>query len=319
MRTPTPWVLPTQPICRADLLASGVTPRMLRTRLASGDVVQVRRGVYVRTDAWPADPAGQHVVSARAEQAWHPTGVISHQSAALMLGLPTPGFGHWEDLPVSLTVPTTETGSRSESRIHHLGALPPTQIHRDKEGYLLTTPARTAADLAADLPLPEALVLLDGAARLTIASMVPGKALRRHYENSQLAAAAAERLADAATTIRATRLRPALALVEPSRESPAESLSAGHLQLAGLPTPRFQARIRTRIGNCYPDFLWEEHMLIGECDGAIKYNDADAYVLEKEREQALRELGYRFVRWLAKEIMLHPEIVMDRIGRALAL
>jgi len=106
--------------------------------------------------------------------------------------------------------------------------------------------------------------------------------------------------------------------VNPSRESVAESLSAGHMQLSGLPTPRFQAEIRTPIGTLYPDFLWEDLKLIGECDGAIKYNDASGYVLEKEREQVLRDLGYRFVRWLAKEIMLRPDVVMERIARALA-
>lgn len=318
MRTPTPWILPTQPMTRTDLVASGVTPRMLRTRLGSGDLVQVRRGVYLRADNWPADKAGQHIMLARGEQVVHPTGVISHQSAALILGLPTPGFGHWEDLPVSITLPAAESGSRSGMRIHHTGPLPPPQIHRDKAGYLVTTPARTAVDLAADLPLHEALVLLDSAARLIIASLVPGKALRHHYASPRLAAVATDLLSQAAATVRATRLRPALGLVEPSRESVAESLSAGRMHVVGLPTPIFQARIRTPIGNAYPDFLWEDLGLIGECDGAVKYNDADAYVLEKEREQALRDLGYRFVRWLAKEIMLRPDIVMERIARALS-
>ncbi len=160
-------------------------------------------------------------------------------------------------------------------------------------------------------------MLLDSAARLIIASLVPGTALRHHYANPRLAAVATELLVQAATTIRATRLQPALALLEPSRESVAESLTAGHLQLAGLPTPRFQAEIRTPIGKVYPDFYWEDLRLIGEVDGAVKYSDAHAYVLEKEREQALRDLGYRIVRWLAKEIMLRPEVVMERIARAL--
>ena len=38
---------------------------------------------------------------------------------------------------------------------------------------------------------------------------------------------------------------------------------------------------------------------------------------EKEREQLLRDLGYRMVRWLAKEIMLTPELVVARVARAL--
>ncbi|MGV8849749.1 MAG: DUF559 domain-containing protein [Propionibacteriaceae bacterium] len=317
MRTPTPWVLPTQPIARADLLASGVTPRMLRTRLASGDVVQVRRGVFLGAAAWPADDAGRHVVAARAEQTMHPAGVISHQSAALLLGIPTPGFGHWHDLPVSLTLPTSGNSTTSVTAIHHTGPLPATQVQRDKEGYFRTTPARTAVDLAVDLPLPEALVLLDSGARLIIASLVP-EVRHHHYSNSRLVRTARELMDEAATTVRATRLRPAVSLMNPARESVAESLSAGHMRLVGLPAPRFQAEIRTSIGRVYPDFLWQDLMLIGECDGAVKYNDARAYVLEKEREQVLRDLGYRFVRWLAKEIMLRPEVVLERIARALS-
>jgi very-short-patch-repair endonuclease len=57
--------------------------------------------------------------------------------------------------------------------------------------------------------------------------------------------------------------------------------------------------------------------LIGECDGAVKYANANAYVLEKEREQILRDLGYRFVRWQAKEIMTNPAEVVARVARAL--
>jgi very-short-patch-repair endonuclease len=56
---------------------------------------------------------------------------------------------------------------------------------------------------------------------------------------------------------------------------------------------------------------------VGECDGAVKYVDAHGYVNEKEREQVLRDLGYRIVRWLAKEIMLTPQVVVERIARAL--
>lgn len=104
----------------------------------------------------------------------------------------------------------------------------------------------------------------------------------------------------------------------PSPESAAESLTAGHLHVAGLPIPLFQAPIRTRLGTLYPDFFWEDRRLIGECDGAIKGSDPTAYVREKEREQVLRDDDYRFVRWLGKEIVFTPLVVMSRIERALA-
>lgn len=317
MRTPTPWVLPSQPATRADLITSGVSPRMIRTRVASGDLVQVRRGVYVRASDWPDDPAARHLVAAHAEQAAHPDAVISHQSAALAWGIPTPGLLGWETSPVSVTLPPGRS-MRPTSTVHHTGTLPGSQVVRHADGYLVTSPARTAVDLAADLALPEALVVLDSAARLIIGSMVGSSVRRRDYANPRLGRAAAEFMEQAATTVRATRLRPALSLVVAGRESSAESLSAGHMVMAGVPTPQFQAEIRTPKGFLYPDFYWPDRMLIGEVDGAVKYRDAQAFVLEKEREQLLRDLGYRIVRWLAKEILLRPHEVMGRIDRALA-
>lgn len=316
MRTPTPFALPTQPISRTDLLAQGVTPRMLRTRLANGDLVQVRSGVYLRGDLWPDGAREQRLVQVHAELTAHPAAVASHQSAALVHGLPYPGFGRWEEGQVSVTVPPTSKSVSTGWAVRHTGPLPVRQVQRDSEGYAVTSPARTAVDLAADLPLPEALVLLDGAARLTCASLVTD-VRRRDYANQQLVRAARSLLDDAAATMRASRLRPTIRLTDPARESVAESLSAGHLHLSGLPMPAYQAQLRTSVGTVYPDFLWEDVMLIGEVDGAVKYERADAYVLEKEREQALRDRGYRVVRWLAKEIMLHPDIVMARIARAM--
>ena len=108
-----------------------------------------------------------------------------------------------------------------------------------------------------------------------------------------------------------------ISLVEPARESAPESLSAGYFHLAGLPTPLFRAEIRTSGGSYFPDALWPEHNLVGECDGAVKYRDPEAYVREKDREQALRDLGLRMVRWGAREIMTRPWVVVARVEREL--
>ena len=59
--------------------------------------------------------------------------------------------------------------------------------------------------------------------------------------------------------------------------------------------------------------------MICEVDGAIKYQDANAFVLEKQREQILKDLGYIVIRWLAREIMLTPWVVIDRVARALSV
>ncbi|MBI4901681.1 MAG: hypothetical protein HY829_14570, partial [Actinobacteria bacterium] len=160
MRTPRPCPLPTQPTSLALLQAAGSTRQTVRTQIASGRLVRVRHGVFVAADGWPADPAGQHVVRARAELVVHPEAVISHGSAALLWGLPHPGPTSWHDRPPSVTL-AAGGGARSGRgpATHHVGRLPTSQVTRDGEGYAVTTVARTAVDLADDLGLPERLVL----------------------------------------------------------------------------------------------------------------------------------------------------------------
>jgi len=316
MRTPRPWVLPNRPATREQLTVAGVTKAMLDTQLKSGRLLRLRHDVYLAAIEWPADRAGQHLVLARAESVATPGAAMSHESAALVWGLPSPGFQGWEESPVSLTVPRGGRHRRLGGAIHHLGPLPSAHLSTDKMGYTLTSPARTAVDLARGRSLPEALVLLDATARLTVAAYVVSPT-RASYRNPRLIQAVRELLADTAEVRGIASLRTAISLADACRESAVESLSAGHIFLAGLPMPLFQEPIHTARGLLYPDCYWPEQRLIGEVDGAVKYADAGAFVKEKEREQILRDHDYRFVRWLGKEIMAAPHVVVGRIGRAL--
>src|SRR5450759_1994328 len=160
VRTPRPWTLPTQPVTRALLVASGVTDAMIRTQLATGRLTQLREGVFLSTDAWPDTPSGRHLARAHAEQVANPDAVISHESAAVVWGLPTPGFDPWHESPVSLTRPgRTSHRSRSSTATWHSGSLPVASVTRDRDGYAVTSVARTAVDLAAGRALPESLVI----------------------------------------------------------------------------------------------------------------------------------------------------------------
>lgn len=322
MRTPRPWILPLQPTSTADLCALGVTQKMVATRVRTGELLRIRQGVYVAASAWPAESAEQHLLRARAEIAANPAAVLSHGTAAVAWSLPSPGFARWEDGPVSVTLPSG-AGFRPSARdaVHHVAALPPTDVTRDPEGYRLTSLTRTAVDLSAGLPLPEQLVILDAAARILCSGYVSQP--RRHdYTNPALVQAALDELRRAAIRRHRTGLLTAIGLAQPARESAAESLSAGWFSLADLPTPEYQRGVATSVGIVYPDALWRGlgshgRGVVGECDGAIKYRDASAYVQEKEREQLLRDLGFDVVRWLAKEIMLTPDAVVARVARAL--
>lgn len=318
MRTPTPCVLPTQPTSFPTLIAAGSTRQMVRTQVASGRLVRVRKGVFVAADGWPSDPAGQHLIRARAELVVHPEAVISHESAALVWALPHPGPTGWQDAAPSVTRPSGG-GARSGRghATHHVGSLPPSQVTRDPDGYAVTSAARTGVDLAERLTLPERLVVLDAAARRIVESLVVGQARRADYLKPSFVSAAAQLIGDAAASRRPCGLTRAISLTVPARESVAESLSAGHFHLAGLATPKFQHRIRTPQGDVFSDFYWPGRSLVGEVDGTVKYADPAAYEREKMREQVLRDLGYGIVRWTAREIMVTPHVVVDRVARAL--
>ncbi len=318
MRTPRPIILPKRPTTRRTLEEAGISAQTLRGHIGAGRLIAVRHGVYLAADQWPDDPAGQHLLRARAELAVHPDAVISHESAALTWGLPTPGFSQWWESRPSVTLPRDGHRSRAGEVRHLRAAYGPGDLDVDPEGYPVTSAARTAVDLALGLSLPEALVLLDAAARAVVGSMVSDPR-RHHYANERIVAEVRSRFRRSAAVRRATRLDTAIEAVNPLRESPAESLTAGHLILARLPEPVCQAEIRTPAGRVYPDFYWEEQRLIGECDGAVKYQDSRGYVAEKEREQILRDMDYAMVRWQAKEIMVRPQRVIARIARALGM
>jgi hypothetical protein len=123
---------------------------------------------------------------------------------------------------------------------------------------------------------------------------------RSDYANPRLASAAREQLLACG---RRALVAP-IAAADPRRESAAESLSAGHFLLAGVPAPDLQRKLVTAQGAYYPDFFWSGPGVIGEVDGAVKYQTAEAFVQEKQREQVLRDLGFTVVRWLAREVML---------------
>lgn len=299
------------------LRAGGVTVEMIQTQLAAGRLLRLRRGVYLAADVWPSDPMAQALIRGYAEVAANPGAVLSHQSAALSWGLPCPSSVGWEDRSVSVTLPAgSGHGSQQRTARHHVAALPPEHRCRDVQGYPVTSLPRTAADLAVDLPLPEALALFDAAARRLCESYL-SHPRRSDLQNPRLVEAARAELRSAAVSIGRPGLATAISAADPARESVAESLSAGYFRLAGLPEPLCQVRIDTASGTFFSDFYWPAARLVGECDGAVKYDDPSAYVREKEREQHLRDAGFGVVRWLAKEIMFRPDEVTARVARAL--
>jgi hypothetical protein len=318
MRIPSPWVLPQRPTLLRALVDAGISKRRIELALEGGRLVRIRHGVYVGAGSWPEDDGEQHLLRAWAEQLVKPGAAVSHRSAARYWRLPLPHEG-WAEEPVWLTLPRGGAArSEREVRLQQCVAdLPGEHVTRSEAGFAVTTLARTAVDVTRSLPLPEALLVLDAAVRTQCSRFVVQLG-RRELANPRLVAIAREPFVEVADVLRGmSRVKRALSFADPIRESPIESLSYGHMVEAGLPLPTCQHEVRTPNGVYFPDFFWDGHGVIGESDGRVKYVDSGAVMREKEREQVLRDLGFRIVRWSGKEIHLSPSVVMERIERAL--
>ena len=319
----TSWTPPTTPFTAAHVAPLGVTDAMIRWAEQSGTITRLTHGVFVATGSVPTDPPARHLQLALALQLRNPSAIASHHTAALAWDLDLD-----DALTASAAAPAfiAPAGPGLRSKAHRgmtiaVRDLPTHHRTEHPSGLLVTTPARTAVDVASLSGLPEALITLDSAARLGLRSKVGERRLRDAYTNEKLIETSRAPLNDAsayAATLRTRRrLAEAVRLADPRRESANESLSYGHFVLAGLPLPALQAHIRTPEGDAFPDFLWTDAMVIGEADGAVKYTSREDLVREKRRQEALEQMGFRIVRWMYSEIRQRPAAVVSRIAAAL--
>ena len=292
-------------LLRAALLDSGYTANDLERLVRSGELTRPRRGAY----AWPAaelSPDGRHrqLLTATLPQLRVP-GTVSHVSAAVLHGLPL-----WAEqlTQVHLTRPRTGGGkTRALLRIHSCD-LPASQVIRI-DGIATTSLSRTVADLGRLLPLEQSVAAGDNA-------------LRRGLDGTELSA-----------VLRGCRGWPGVArallmsrLLDGRSESAGESVSRVRMHQAGLPAPVPQYTVHDEGGRFVgrADFGWEQQRVLGEFDGRTKYGrllrpgqPAEEVVYrEKLREDALRDLGWRVVRWTWAD--LYPgDALVDRLRRAL--
>ena len=303
----------------------GVSYRTLQAALHRGDLAELHPGVYVASVAVCSDPAEAHAQRALARQVRTPNLVASHQTAALAHELPLLHAERAAEEPPRFT----RHRSRSTRTTPLVAArpLPPAHVTDIAAGPLaglrLTTPARTAIDLAAELDLPEALMLLDCVARRAAAGYLVSQHLRGSISDRVMTAALRPlRQAQVVRPHWNRRASRALALTDPRRESPGESLSFGEIAAAGLPLPECQAPLETDRGVKWLDFDWPEFGVSGECHGAIKYDGTlgptdGVLVAEAERHHSATNAGRSVVAWDVREMVIHPQMVISRIANRL--
>lgn len=203
--------------------------------------------------------------------------MFARESAALLHGIPV--LGGWPEKPHLID---SELGSASRRSPREA------VVHRPRyrpdvcsiDGLLATTPVATAISLAASRDLFAGVAAID-------------YVLAQDAERDEI-----ER------TIRewqpfhgARRARRALDLATGLAETPLESVSLVGMLQGGLPRPVQQAEVVARGCRYRLDFWWPDLGVAGEADGRIKYLTGVDLFDEKRREDDIRSLDLRFVRW----------------------
>jgi hypothetical protein len=288
---------------------AGYRRDQIRTALRSRQWTALRRGIYIQTERLAqtaTDPRARHLVDCVAVLAALDDGpVISHESAARTHGLVLP---RTVDDTVRLTDPMQWRTGRGY-RIAR-ASLPPSDVVRTPS-FPVTAIPRTLVDCAREWPLVDAVVAIDAA--------IFGRLVTRpDLRSAVLAASHWEGIGNAGQ---------ALHLSDGRAESPLETRTRLALVAGGLPTPELQVEIhgaRGLLGRV--DAWYEEAAIAVECDGRVKYADprggrspADVAWDEKRREDTMRELGVRFVRFVDEDSRRLQGEMLDRLGRMLAV
>jgi hypothetical protein len=293
-------------IVRARAALLGLTDSDLRRLTATRELLRLRRGGYVGAEKFAGlDTAQKHAtaVTAALQAQQHDT-YVCHQSALVLLGIP-----FW-----SISLERVHLGKRRRNSGRLAGGL---HIHsamiEDDElvhidGVPLTSPARTVFDVACSVPFEQAVVVADAAlhAKVTTPSDL-AVALERGRGRSGRARAAL-----------------ALDFADGLSESVGESRSRVGMYGAGVSPPELQYPVFRENGSvaAITDFRWGN--LVGEFDGRVKYGrlrlpgetPGDAVVREKVREDEVRDLGRRMIRWMWRDLNTPAEL-WPRLARAI--
>lgn len=286
-----------------------MTDRAIRRLTRAGDLTRIRWGDY-RSGSEPEFAEARHrqlVVATAARFRPGSDVSVSHVSAAIVYGCPVFGV----DLTrVHVTRPGRSGASASGAVHPHRGVLCPDEM-TVVDGIAVTSPARTALDVARSVPFTTAVAILD--------SM-----LHRGLATGEEIAEQIDRARRRGTARGAARVA---AFADGLAESPAESRSRVVIARLGLPAPVLQAEIHNQRGLFIGrvDFDMSELRTVAECDGESKYirylrpgeSPADAVIREKRREDEIRSAGREMVRWIPAELR-RPEIIRDRFLRAFA-
>lgn len=165
-------------------------------------------------------------------------------------------------------------------------------------GMPVTTPARTALDLACRFPVGTAVAAIDALARATDLKMIDVEMLAERYRGRR--------------GIR--RARTSLALVDSGAESPRETWLRLLLVEAGFPRPQTQIPVHNHgaLIACL-DMGWQDIQLAVEYEGDHHRTDRRQFNKDIQRAECLAESGWTVVRVTTEDT---PGGIISRVSTA---
>lgn len=278
-------------VSRAQLLAAGIGPGAIATRMGRQRLHPLHRGVYaVGHRALPPLACEMAAVLA----CW-PGALVSHGSAAASI---------WRlierrDEIVDVTVPRAYRRRRPGLRIHRSQLLEVEDVSVMR-GIPVTSPARTIVDLAESAPDRDLERAFD-------------EAITRRLATTASIVAAVQRMNGRRGT---RRLK---ALLDRNEEpaftrSEAEERFLTLVRDAGFPHPA----VNQPIGRHTVDFVWRDRRLIVEIDGFRFHSTRTAFERDRVRDAELTAAGFRVIRITWRQLEVEPLAIVARVAQALA-
>ena len=272
-------------VTRAQLLNAGVTAERSRSRLQSGGLIRVHRGVYRVGHRAPSTEATYlAAVLAAGEGA-----LLGGRAAAYLLVL------------VKGTAPPPEVIARTQRRIEGV------TTHRSRSlkardattfrGIPVTTVPRTLVDIASELSV-------DALARACHEAGV-------RYGTTPRAVEAV--LAHRPNSPGAKKLR---RVIHGDIHVTLSKLEAHFLELLrneGLPLPKTNRPAGTRRVDC----RWPEHQLTVELDGYRFHNSRHSWEQDRHREREARARGDDFRRYTWGDVEDNPTLMLRELASAM--
>lgn len=275
----------------------------LRESVTAGELTRVGHGIYLADRAGPGGVTqrGSGPGEVRQRALAHAYGthrrltarhVFSHGTAALLWGLPV-----WRTPGRTSVLVAHSAGRGADPRVQRRVGLPAEADVAIVDGLPVTSLTRTLVDCAHDLRPIDALVVADAALR---AGAVRDEAVAL--------------LRDGGRRRGLGQAREIVSLADDGAESPGESAARFVVLRDGLPPPRTQVAVATRLGTFWVDVAWWELRVALEYDGRVKYAEPEALVQEKRRHDALVEAGFRVLRVTKEDIA--GRALTERVLRA---